>query len=169
MDGTDVLAEGLGRVTDHVRGLLDGLDTDQLAVQPASGANSIGWQLWHLTRGIDSQVTHLGDGAQVWVTDGFAQRLGFEPDPTDTGYGHSATEAASVRIDDAAVFLDYVDAVVERACARLDTIDDADLDVVIDEHWDPPVTEGVRWVSIIGDCLQHIGQAAYLKGMLADS
>jgi hypothetical protein len=41
---------------------------------------------------------------------------------------------------------------------------EADLDQVIDENWDPPVTRGVRLVSIIDDAAQHVGQAAYVAG-----
>ena len=43
---------------------------------------------------------------------------------------------------------------------------DADLDRIVDEDWDPPVTMGVRLVSVIGDDLQHAGQAAYVRGVL---
>lgn len=32
--------------------------------------------------------------------------------------------------------------------------------------WDPPVTMGVRLVSIVDDDAQHIGQAAYVRGLL---
>ena len=41
-----------------------------------------------------------------------------------------------------------------------------DLDRVVDRRWDPPVTMGVRLVSIADDCLQHVGQAAYVRGIL---
>ena len=41
-----------------------------------------------------------------------------------------------------------------------------DLDRVIDEAWDPPVTLGVRLVSVADDCLQHAGQAAYIRGLV---
>jgi len=37
---------------------------------------------------------------------------------------------------------------------------------VVDRRWDPPVTMGVRLVSIADDCLQHVGQAAYVRGLL---
>jgi hypothetical protein len=37
---------------------------------------------------------------------------------------------------------------------------------VVDASWDPPVTLGVRLVSVISDDLQHAGQAAYLRGMI---
>lgn len=39
----------------------------------------------------------------------------------------------------------------------------ADLDRVIDERWDQPVTLGVRLASLVSDCLQHAGQAAYVR------
>ena len=41
-----------------------------------------------------------------------------------------------------------------------------DLDRVVDQRWDPPVTLGVRLVSIADDSLQHAGQAAYARGLL---
>jgi hypothetical protein len=37
---------------------------------------------------------------------------------------------------------------------------------VVDNRWDPPVTAGVRLVSVLADDLQHVGQAAYLRGIL---
>ena len=41
-----------------------------------------------------------------------------------------------------------------------------DLDRVVDRRWDPPVTLGVRLVSVADDGLQHAGQAAYVRGLL---
>jgi hypothetical protein len=38
---------------------------------------------------------------------------------------------------------------------------------VVDEKWDPPVTLGVRLVSMASDALQHAGQAAFIKGSLS--
>ena len=45
-------------------------------------------------------------------------------------------------------------------------IHDDDLDRVVDERWDPPVTLAVRLVSVVNDCTQHVGQAAYASGIL---
>ena len=47
-----------------------------------------------------------------------------------------------------------------------DIADRADLDRVVDEHWDPPVTLLARLVSIEQDAVQHLGQAAYVRGVL---
>ena len=36
-----------------------------------------------------------------------------------------------------------------------------DLDRVVDKRWNPPVTLGVRLISIADDDIQHAGQANY--------
>jgi len=48
----------------------------------------------------------------------------------------------------------------------LDGLAPGDLDRVVDRRWDPPVTLGVRLVSVADDSLQHLGQAAYIRGLL---
>jgi hypothetical protein len=60
----------------------------------------------------------------------------------------------------------YYDDVHATSTAYLRERTDDDLDRVVDERWDPPVTLAVRLVSVLADDLQHAGQAAYLKGLL---
>ena len=45
-------------------------------------------------------------------------------------------------------------------------VTDDDLDRVVDTRWTPQVTLGVRLVSVLDDDMQHVGQAAYLRGLL---
>ena len=45
-------------------------------------------------------------------------------------------------------------------------LDEDDLDRVVDTSWDPPVTLGARLVSVVNDDTQHVGQAAYARGLL---
>ncbi len=66
------------------------------------------------------------------------------------------------------MLLDYLEEVQGRTTAMLEGLTPDDLDRVVDERWDPPVTLGVRLVSIADDSLQHAGQAAYVRGLLAD-
>ena len=65
-----------------------------------------------------------------------------------------------------AVLLEYLDAVDARTREMLERLTPEDLDRVVDRRWDPPVTLGVRLVSVADDCLQHAGQAAYVRGLL---
>lgn len=167
MEVDDVYAELFDRLPELVRGAVEGLDADQLARSPAPGTNTVGWLVWHLTRVQDHHVTELAGGEQVWVTGDWAGRFGLEPDPGNTGYGHGPDDVAAVRPDGADALVGYYDAVHARTLRFLEGLRPADLDRVVDERWDPPVTLGVRLVSIADDDLQHAGQAAYARGLLS--
>ena len=91
---------------------------------------------------------------------------GCESDADDTGYGHRADQVAEVRPDSPEVLIGYYEAVAARTAELLAELTATDLDRVVDERWDPPVTLGVRLVSIADDDIQHAGQAAYLRGIL---
>ena len=115
----------------------------------------------------DHHIAELIDQPQLWVEGEWAARFGLDPDPTNTGYGHSPAQVAAVRPESTAVLLDYLDVVDRRTRGFLETLTPDDLDRVIDRRWDPPVTLGVRLVSVADDCLQHAGQAAYVRGLFA--
>ena len=166
MQATDVFTEAHGRLPDLVRSAVDGLTPEQLRRAPAAGANTAGWLVWHLTRVQDSHIAELLGAEQVYVTGDWAPRFGLKPSPSDTGYGHTAAQVAAVAPESSAVLIDYYQAVHERTASYLAGLSDADLDEVVDEAWDPPVTLAVRLVSIIDDDVQHAGQAAYVRGLL---
>jgi Protein of unknown function (DUF664) len=73
---------------------------------------------------------------------------------------------AAVRPENAGALLDYLAATDARARSYLEGVTEDDLDRIVDRRWDPPVTLGVRLVSVADDCLQHAGQAAYVRGLL---
>jgi uncharacterized damage-inducible protein DinB len=164
---SEAFIELFGRVAEHVRGVVDGLTPDDLAWSPAPGANSIGWLVWHLTRVQDDHIADLLGEEQLWTTGPWAARFGLTPDPDNTGYGHTAADVEAVRPENAEALVSYYDAVAARTEAFLDRLTADELDRVVDERWDPPVSMGVRLVSIADDDIQHAGQAAYLRGLLA--
>ncbi|MEU7753847.1 DUF664 domain-containing protein [Micromonospora sp. NPDC049171] len=166
MDVSDLLTETYDRLPDLVRAAVDGLSPEQLHQAPVEGANTIGWLVWHLTRVQDHHVADLLDTEQIWVSGDWAGRFGLKADPDDTGYGHSAAQVEAVRPESAQALVDYYEAVASRTGSFLAGLHPADLDRVVDESWDPPVTLGVRLVSIADDDLQHVGQAAYVRGLI---
>lgn len=165
MDAIAVLTESFSRVPQLAQRAVQGLTTEQLAWVPAEGANPIAWLVWHLARGQDAQIAQVAGTEQVYLSGDWAQRFGLASDAVDTGYGHDAEEVRAVRPETAQTLLEYLAAVHEATLAFLQTLDAADLDRVVDEAWDPPVTLGVRLVSIVDDDVQHAGQAAYLRGL----
>ena len=165
MDQSQLLQDLFGRVDDLVVEVLDGLGEDDLAHRPGDGrGNSIGWLVWHLTRVEDDHLAGALGGTEAW-DEGWRERLGLDLDPGATGYGADDAEVAAVRTT-ADLLRGYHDAVAAKVRAGVEGLDPEALERVVDERWDPPVTLGVRLVSVASDCLQHLGQAAYVRGLL---
>lgn len=166
MDVSALLVEEYGRLPEIVRGAVDGLGADELIARPGPGANTIAWLVWHLTRVQDHHISELLGDEQLYLRDGWHERFGRGPDPEDHGYGHSPEDVASVQPASADELVDYYEAVHARTIAYLEGLAASDLDDVVDDRWDPPVTLGVRLASILTDDLEHAGQAAYARGLL---
>ncbi len=126
--------------------------------------NPIAWLLWHTARVQDDHVADLAGVQQAWHPS-WAERFDLPFDQADIGYGHSAEDVDAVRIERLEDLVDYHEAVHRLTLDYLGRADAAEWDRVVDHNWDPPVTAGVRVVSLLGDCLQHLGQAAYVKGL----
>jgi hypothetical protein len=164
MKSNDLLLDAFGRIRETVEAVLDGLDDGSLTDRPAGTGNSIAWLIWHLGRVEDAQVADAAGLEQVWTAQDFVGRFGLPLSRKDTGYGHSSDQVDAVQAP-AGLLLEYYDAVHRQTVGFLKTLEGADLDRVVDTRWDPPVTLGVRLVSTLADCLQHVGQAAYAKGL----
>jgi hypothetical protein len=166
MDVSSLLLELFGRIPPLARRAVVGVDSDRLVQSPAPGANTIAWLVWHLARVQDHHVAELIDSDQLWVGGDWALRFGLAPDPSNTGFGHTSAQVAAVQPESPEVLLEYLDAVDARTRRMLGDLAPKDLDRIVDRAWDPPVTLGVRLVSIADDSLQHAGQAAYVRGLL---
>jgi uncharacterized damage-inducible protein DinB len=162
-----LLVDGFERIRQVVVHTLTGLSPEQLTFAPAPGSNSIGWLVWHLTRIQDDHVADVAGTEQVWIGGGWYERFGLPLGSSDTGYGHRPEQVGAVRVPSAQLLVDYHQAVFARSRQYLAGLTESDLARVVDESWDPPVTLGVRLVSVLSDDLQHAGQAAYLTGLLS--
>jgi hypothetical protein len=162
---SDLLLDGFDRVRDAVHGVLDGLSVESLCWRPAPGANPIGWLVWHLTRVQDDHVADAAGAEQRWHAGGWVGRFGLPFADDATGYGQDPAEVAQVAVQ-ADLLGAYHEAVHAATTDYLRTLGDDDLDRIVDTRWDPPVSLGVRLVSVLADDLQHAGQAAYVRGLL---
>jgi Protein of unknown function (DUF664) len=165
MNTAELLRDAFNRVEVVVHRVLDGATEDQLTARVGPDANTIAWLVWHLSRNQDDHVADVAGHEQVWTAAGFARRFALPFDDDATGYGQTSDDVAAVRCD-VALLEEYFDAVHAQTAKFVETLVDADLDRVVDTRWDPPVTLGVRLVSVIADGLQHAGQAAYAQGLL---
>jgi uncharacterized damage-inducible protein DinB len=164
MNSTALLIEAFGRVQGTVHETLEDASIDTLTFRADADANSIAWLIWHLTRVQDDHIAELAGHDQIWTQDGWQEQFGLPFDASATGYRQSSADVAAVRAD--AVRLGgYYDAVHAKTVAYLETLTDDSLDDVIDRRWTPPVTRGVRLVSVLDDDLEHAGQAAFIRGV----
>ncbi|MEV0248554.1 DUF664 domain-containing protein [Nocardia sp. NPDC050712] len=166
MTSAELLIDAFGRVRENVHGAVAELTLDELSTRLEPGANSIAWLLWHLTRVQDDHIAEVAGLDQVWTAAGWAKRFDLPFDDAATGYGHGDAEIDALAGTSAELLLGYYDAVHAQTLDYVRPLTDADLPRVVDTRWDPPVTLGVRLVSVVDDDIQHSGQAAFVRGVL---
>jgi hypothetical protein len=166
MTSSELLEDAFGRIRSTVHEAVRGMTPEQLTVRLDADTNSIAWLVWHLTRIQDDHIAAAADIEQVWTSAGWFERFGLPFDPRATGYAHSSADVAAVTVESGDMLVGYYDAVHAQTIRFVEGITDADLDRIVDESWDPPVTLGVRLVSVINDNDQHAGQAAFVNGIV---
>ena len=166
MNSADVLVDAFGRVQDAVHGAVEGLSPEQLAFRVDPQANSVAWLIWHLTRVQDDHVADVAGIPQVWTTKGWMERFGLPFTARTIGYGHTSDEVAKVRVESGDLLTGYYDDVHAQTIEYVGGLKADHLRRIVDERWDPPVSLRVRLVSVIEDDLQHVGQAAFVRGIV---
>src|SRR4249919_1489791 len=165
MTPAELLTDAFERILKTATAAVDGLTEEQLATRPDRDANSIAWLVWHLARVQDDHVADVAGTEQVWTAQDFVSRFDLPFDRGATGYGMNSEEVGHVRAS-AELLASYLTAVHDATLAYLATVTPEDLDRIVDDRWDPPVSLAVRLVSVVADDLQHAGQAAYVRGLI---
>ncbi|MFC2070675.1 DinB family protein [Chloroflexota bacterium] len=158
------------RIAEQMEQVLDGLTPEELNRQPAPGANTIGWLTWHLTRSHDRNMSEIIGKEQLWIEDKWYVRFNRAPDPAETGFGHSVEEMADFRAPDSETVMEYHRAILERIREYISSgLSEAEL---VRESYSPTFDStnpvGRRIAGVINDGLQHVGQAAYVRGLIQE-
>ena len=143
---------------------IDGLTDEELFQQPSSDTNSIGWLAWHLSRWKDQFAARAVEEEQVWVTQGWPERFGV--DPERTGMGDSLEQVAAFR-PAREVLLGYVEAAHQAMVERIARLSPGRL--LEDSTYAPGREPRPVWRSLAGtvsDTGQHTGQIAYVRGLI---
>ena len=162
----ELLEDAASRPCDVARVVLDGISPEVLNTMPDGTGNSVAWLVWHAARQQDAQIAQLSGAPQVWTAQGWHAKFGLDRPEDAIGLGDTPPDVARVRVADPHLLRDYLAAAVAATAGYLRGLSEADLDEVVDRSWDPPVTRGVRIVSALDDAAQHLGQAAYVRGLL---
>lgn len=162
----ELLRDLFTRQAEHVDDLTENLTDEVAYYRPTPEANTITWLIWHTARMQDAQVCDIAGIEQVWFRDGWVDRFGLDLPPDAHGYGHTSEEVAKVRAP-ASLLAGYYRAVHKLSLEYVASVSADELARVIDEHWTPPVTASARLVSVVDDAAQHLGQAAYIRGLVS--
>lgn len=165
MRTNDLVLDTLGRVHELIPAILGGLSADDLRWRPDASANPMGWLTWHFLRVEDDHLAGLVGVDQVWA-DGWSERFHLPYAACAHGYGMTADEVGAFTVEGPELLIGYADAVWQQAQRIVAGLTDADYDRIVDTRWDPPVTLSVRMVSVMNEIAQHVGQVAYVKGLL---
>lgn len=160
----EILRDSFTRLVEHVEDVTDGLADEVSFHRPTPEANSICWLVWHSARVQDFQLCELAGVEQVWLRDGWVDRFALDLPRDAHGYGHSAEDVGKVRVP-AELLAGYYRAVYKVSLEYVASVTPEELARIVDTRWTPPVTASARLVSIIDDCAQHLGQAAYVRGI----
>jgi hypothetical protein len=163
-----VLLEAFKRQTEELEKALDGLTEEDLNRQPAPDCNPIGWLIWHTIRSIDRNMSEIMGEEQLWTKDGWYAKFGREPDPAETGYGHTAAQVKAFKAPPVKVFLDYHHAIMDKVNTYItDKLDDKELSR---KYLSPTLKKEMTVNTAIAGQLwhggSHIGQADYARGLL---
>jgi len=166
MMSANLLVDAFGRVSAIVHRVVGGLSPEQLSFRVDDQANSIAWLVWHLTRIQDDHIADVAGTEQVYTSGGWADRFALPFNKASTGYGHSSDDVAAVKVESGELLTGYHDAALQQTLRFVEPLTGDDFVRIVDEAWDPPVSLGVRLVSVISDNLQHAGQAAFVRGVI---
>ena len=164
MEWQQVLIDSFEGVSRGLEKALDGLSQADLNEQPRHDCNSMAWLAWHLTRTQDRAIAGLIDNKQVWLKDEWYKRFNRASDPQDTGFGHKPEDVAAFKSPDVDTLLGYHKAVLERSKRYLTSLSTEELGRKI-QHPVFPTVEATL-VAVLSDMLQHLGQIAYIHGLL---
>ena len=164
MEFQQLLLRVVGRVSEILEMALDGLTQDDLNYLPNPDCNSIAWLTWHLTRMQDWVISSFMGKEQHWIVEKWYSKFKRNPDPTDIGLGHSSEDVSNFQSPDSKTLLDYYYSVLKQTKEYISKLSTAELGREIDNPRSPTV--GLRLAAIMNDNIQHVGQIAYLHGML---
>ncbi len=164
MVANELLIDGFKRVHEGVIAVVTGLEQKQLLYRPTKDANSIAWLVWHLARVEDDHIAHVAGTEQRWHSS-WHKRFAL-PYPVDAlGYGQTSDEVGQMNAT-TELLKEYYAEVHEQTIAFISALSEKDYQHEVDKNWDPPVTMAVRLISVLNDTTQHVGQAAYVRGIL---
>ena len=168
MKWQQLVLDSFQRQAEELEKVVDGLTEDDLNRQPAPDCNSIGWLAWHVTRSVDRNMSEIMGEEQLWIKDKWHARFGREPDPNETGVGHTTEQAKAFKSPPSKVVMDYHRAILKKVENYINTkLDEKEL---AREYYSPTFRVTCPVEDMLARQFWHgahqVGQAGYVRGLL---
>ncbi len=145
---------------------LDGLSQAEIEFRPDDQSHSIGFILWHYGRALDMWVQSLAKQESQLYENGWALRLGFQPEPMNVGFGYTVEDLANWKCPDKSLLLEYANDSRNNLLGFLSLHDDGSLaETTMTNRRGETMAIGDMFRMLIWEVNQHGGQAGYLRGM----
>ena len=172
LDFRDVTLQAITDFSTQLDGALEGLTPEQLRWRPTPTANHILWTVWHLTRVEDAWINwYLSDNGERWKVKGWAEKFGL-PARDRWGFGDTPDQVGAFPDVPANVVSGYRADVMESAQLVIRSLSTTDLERTNAHHnpFNPRPAPTFTWVlaRISVECSQHIGQVAYIRGLMPE-
>ena len=172
MDFRDVTLQAITDFSEQLDAALDGLTPEQWRWRPTPSANHIMWIVWHLTRAEDGWINwYIADGDDVWRTSGWADKFGL-PGVDTWGFGDTPEQVGAFPEVSPDLVRGYRADVIQSGKPVIRGLTESDLPTTRPEKnpLRPRPAPTVLWVlaRISVECSQHIGQVAYIRGLMPE-
>ena len=164
-DFRDAIKSGLTEFLDGLKKAVNGLTPAELRWQPTLASNPIAWIVWHMARVEDRWVNRvLSGGVELWISEGWHKKFGM----TEEAHGYGETMEQVRAMPDLAMFelLAYFDAVRKSTLAHLERMTPEQLGATYPHSR----LKGITGAWILGHILveesQHLGQVAFIRGVI---
>lgn len=172
MDFRDITLQAITDFSEQLDTALDGLSPEQWRWRPTPAANHILWTVQHLTRVEDMWINgYLSKGDIVWRTRGWADKFGM-PANDRGGIGDSPEQVGAFPDISPELIAGYRSDVLASAEPVIMELSENDFTTTNPDRnpFRPRPAPTVAWVlaRISVECSQHIGQVAYIRGLIPE-
>ena len=164
MEATQLVLTALEGSYSTIRRATDDLSDANLYHLPTPDSNSIAWLIWHLSRWKDRCSALFADEPQVWVSQGWAGKLGMEAEAA--GLRDTPEQVAAFKPNRELLF-GYAEAAQNASMKRMSGVTSEDLEREFEYPGPGSQQPGsVVLARMLSDFMQHTGQVGYIRGMI---
>ena len=162
MEAKELILRSLEQSQGYLTRALDGLTQEEVAWSPKAECNSIAFILWHIARVEDFFVNRVIQREnELYESGGWQEKLGTPV----KAYQYSAEELQAWQVPKLEDLREYFNSVREKTLAFLNSIPPEKLSEVPRPDRSPD-SIGTTLSRISTEIAMHVGQIAYLRGML---